>query len=268
MANFETQYDSSSCIEFIDNAVKSDTVHVFLHGIGSGAVSWINQLNAIQDSRIIAWNAPGYSRSIAIDKERPTALDYSARLYQLLETLSISRINIIGHSLGGLIASGFTSTYPEMVENFILANPAQGYGDFDKQKQEEIANLRPTLFQKLGGAKMARQRSDALMYLKNEENTKILEEVMDKITLSGYQKSSRLLAHDSIHNYLPKIQSDIHVIYGTKDGITKPDGMLELRDKYNKTILYPIDSAGHLSYLDQPEQFNKIIKIITSGDPL
>jgi len=36
---------------------------VFLHGIGSQSVSWLNQLETLKGYRLIAWDAPGYGGS-------------------------------------------------------------------------------------------------------------------------------------------------------------------------------------------------------------
>lgn len=263
MTALNNNFDSKSQINFISSGNKANTAIVFLHGIGSGAESWTHQLQAIDDNTyVIAWNAPGYANSAQIKSLRPTALDYSARLYDLVKSLGLTRIHLVGHSLGALIATGFASQHPELINTLILANAAQGYKYFDQNKQEDVANLRPKLLQELGGTKMARQRSGALMHKPTEQNISLLEEVMERITLDGYKKASRLLAHDSIHQYLSHINQPIHLIYGTEDGITKPEGMLDMANKYSNITLHPIKDAGHLSYLDQPEAFNTLTKSI------
>lgn len=266
MRYFDKEYDPVSRIEFIQNDKQLAETTVFLHGISSGADSWLNQTDYFSNNTsVLAWNAPGYGNSAQIEKQQPNAVDYSKRLLALLESRDIQRINIVGHSLGALIAAAFASEYPEKVHKLILVNPAQGYGDFDEVKQEEVAEMRPKLLKKLGGVEMARQRSSALLFNASHNKVRLLEQIMAQITLEGFEKSSQLLARDSIHHYLEKIDRPIDLIYGTEDGITTPKIMFEIEARHKNIALYAIAAASHLSYLDQPEDFNQILLSIIKG---
>lgn len=269
MKHFDKEYDAVSRIEFIQNNKQSDETNVFLHGISSGADSWLKQIDYLSNSAsVLAWNAPGYGKSAQIEKAVPNALDYSKRLLALLESRGIKRINIIGHSLGALIAAGFTSEHPAMVDKLVLVNPAQGYGEFNQSKQDEVAELRPKLLKELGGAEMARQRSGALLFNASDEKVKLLEKVMEQITTQGFEKSSQLLAHDNIHHYLTKIDKPVDLIYGTEDSITTPKIMLEIEGRHENISLHALDAASHLSYLDQPDNFNQVLLSIIKSDDL
>src|SRR5450830_1323705 len=75
-------------------------VVVLLHGISSGAASWLQcALRLEQDAQVIAWNAPGYGRSTSLPHMQPTAADYAERLEQFLEALGITNCVLVGHSL-------------------------------------------------------------------------------------------------------------------------------------------------------------------------
>ncbi|MGP5631985.1 alpha/beta fold hydrolase [Psychrobacter celer] len=269
MKFFDKKYDPVSCIEFIQNDQQLDETNVFLHGISSGADSWLNQIACFSNNTsVLAWNAPGYGKSVQVTKDQPNALDYSKRLLTLLESRGIKRINLIGHSLGALVAAGFSAKYPLMVNKLILVNPAQGYGEFEQSKQDEVAMMRPKLLKKLGGAEMARQRSGALLFNASDDKVKLLEIIMGNITPEGFEKSSQLLAHDSIHHYLEKIDKPVNLIYGTEDGITTPQIMFDIQKRHQKISLHPINAASHLSYLDQPDNFNQVLLSIIQGDGL
>ena len=269
MQDFDKEYNAVSRLEFIQNDERGYETNVFLHGISSGADSWSNQMASLSGkASLLAWNAPGYGNSGQIEQDMPTALDYSQRLLALLESKNIQRINLVGHSLGALIAAGFTATYPAKVGKLILVNPAQGYGEFHQSKQDEVAKLRPKLLQELGGAEMARQRSSALLFDASEDKVALLEKIMAQITMEGFEKSSRLLAHDSIHHYLAKIDKPVDLIYGAEDGITTPKIMFEIAARHQHISLHAIESASHLSYLDQPERFNQVLLSIIQGDDL
>lgn len=269
MRNFDKEYDPISRIEFIRNDGLGDETIVLLHGISSGSDSWLKQMDAlVTNASVFAWNAPGYGNSEQIEQDMPTALDYSQRLLALLESKNIDRIHLVGHSLGALIAAGFASKYPAKVNKLILVNPAQGYGEFEQAKQDEVAKMRPKLLQALGGAEMARLRCGALLFDASDDKVALLEKIMEDITIEGFGKSSRLLAHDSIHHYLAKIDKPIDLIYGTEDGITTPKIMFEIAARHKNISLHAIEAASHLSYLDQPERFNQVLLSIIQGDDL
>ncbi|WP_199507241.1 MULTISPECIES: alpha/beta fold hydrolase [unclassified Psychrobacter] len=269
MTHFDKQYDSVSDIEFIQNDTQGSETTVFLHGISSGCASWTNQMAFFAGkSPALAWNAPGYGKSGQMTQQVPTARDYSRRLHCLLVARNIKHITLVGHSLGALIAAGFAAEYPEIVNRLILVNPAQGYGEFEEVKQDEVAKMRPALLKQLGGAEMARRRSSVLLFHANDDNVALLESIMTQITLTGFEKSSRLLAHDSIHHYLAKIDKPIDLIYGTEDGITPPKIMFEIAKRHQHISLHAIEDASHLSYLDQPARFNQVLLSIIQGDDL
>lgn len=269
MKYFDKEYDPVSRIEFIQNDKEGNETNVFLHGISSGCDSWSNQIAFFAGKTpVLAWNAPGYGKSGQIEQETPNALDYSQHLLALLESRNIDRINIIGHSLGALIAAGFTCEYPEKLNKLVLVNPAQGYGEFEQAKQDEVAKIRPKLLKTLGGAEMARLRGSALLFDASDEKVALLEKIMVQITTEGFEKSSKLLAHDSIHHYLAKIDKPIDLIYGTEDGITTPKIMFELEARHKNITLHAIEAASHLSYLDQPDRFNRVLLSIIQGDEL
>ena len=68
---------------------------VLLHGIGSNAGSWRDQLEGLADlRRVIAWDAPGYGASTPLAAARPLANDYAERLKLLLEGLRLVRRDV------------------------------------------------------------------------------------------------------------------------------------------------------------------------------
>src|SRR5471032_2163670 len=54
---------------------------VLLHGIGSGAASWVQQFEVLGASRrVLAWDAPGYGASTPVDAQSPVASHYATVL--------------------------------------------------------------------------------------------------------------------------------------------------------------------------------------------
>ncbi len=95
---------------------------VLIHGVGMQSAAWGPQVDALaQTHRVIAVNMPGHGGSDAVlpDGELP---DYVAWLHAVLTALDLGPVNVAGHSMGALVASGFAVTHPDMVKRVALLN--------------------------------------------------------------------------------------------------------------------------------------------------
>jgi len=94
---------------------------VFLHGLGASSYSWRQLLPAFAGTNAVyAPDFPGYGRS---DKPRDfgyTFADFAAWLGSFLDALGLSRIGLVGHSMGGTVALGYAMTNPERVSRLAL----------------------------------------------------------------------------------------------------------------------------------------------------
>lgn len=253
------QMADKSGIEYLEKKGEGQ-VFLLLHGISSGAYSWIKQL---QDHsiphRLIAWNAPGYGGSKCLDTTQPMGDDYADKILAFINELDLDHFILVGHSLGAMMASAFAAKYPERVSRLVLVCAAQGYMHETSEMKLEIYERRPKLLKKLGNIGMANERGPYLLGNPSEENMKIVQEVSQRLTLQGFTNASYLLAYDQIDQSLPKVTCPVDLYYGSKDGITPPKGMYELQEKFDKIKLYEVPNAGHLAYIDEPEYFEKTL---------
>lgn len=97
-----------------------NTVLLF-HGKNFPSAYWKGTINALSKAgyRVIAPDALGFGKS-----SKPV-IQYSFSLLallanQLLDTLQVDRAAVIGHSMGGMLASRFALTYPQRVSGLIL----------------------------------------------------------------------------------------------------------------------------------------------------
>ncbi len=93
---------------------------VAIHGFLDNANSMTEQACAFPDSYFIAIDLPGHGKS----DHRPTGvhynlLDYVQDLHSLVNKLAVENVILVGHSLGGIIASLFAGLFPERVSALI-----------------------------------------------------------------------------------------------------------------------------------------------------
>lgn len=86
---------------------------LLIHGVGLNADAWGPQIEALSDThRVIALDMPGHGGSTLTG----TGLsDYVAQAAALLDQLGIASANVVGHSMGGLVAIGLALAHPGRV---------------------------------------------------------------------------------------------------------------------------------------------------------
>jgi pimeloyl-ACP methyl ester carboxylesterase len=93
---------------------------LFIHGIGDDSSTWLDVLASLTgEFTVIAPDLLGHGGSA-----KPRA-DYSVAAYacgmrDLLATLDIEKVSVVGHSLGGGVAMQFAYQFPQLCERLVL----------------------------------------------------------------------------------------------------------------------------------------------------
>ena len=100
---------------------------VLVHGFGAGIGIWLNNVDALASRRpLYAFDVLGFGRSSRPDFSREPA-QLEAQLVDSIEAwrkaLAIDKFVLLGHSLGGYIATSYALKYPQPVVALLLADP-------------------------------------------------------------------------------------------------------------------------------------------------
>jgi pimeloyl-ACP methyl ester carboxylesterase len=242
----------------------SGPVVVCLHGIGSGAASWLDTALLLEPhARLIAWDAPGYGESTPVVPDVPTAADYAQRLHGLLEAMDIKSCVLVGHSLGALTAASAAragSPSAARIRRLVLISPAGGYGAPARaEARQRVHTERLDTLAKLGIAGMAAQRSGRLV----SENASELARQwvhwnMARLNDHGYRQAVELLCGGDLLADLPPAMP-VRVACGALDVVTTPAACGEVAGKCG-VALELLAGAGHASYVEQPETVAAILR--------
>ena len=98
---------------------------VLLHGKNFNGAYWEQTARALTQSgfRVIIPDQIGFGKSSKPDHFQYSFHQLAANTKQILDNLKISKAIILGHSMGGMVATRFALMYPEIVEKLILENP-------------------------------------------------------------------------------------------------------------------------------------------------
>lgn len=97
---------------------------ILLHGWSADLSTWAYlMLPLSKHYRVLALDFPGYGRSCA-QVEGADSLFLIKWLREVTHTLNLSRFHLLGHSMGGQVASEYTRLFPSSVESLTLLAPA------------------------------------------------------------------------------------------------------------------------------------------------
>ena len=235
---------------------------VLLHGIGSNARSWRDQLAVLSDVReVVAWDAPGYGESTPVASARPVAADYAARLVHFLDHLGLDRVDLLGHSLGALVAGAFAAARPGRVERIILAAPARGHRTNPAAPLPPPAQNRLDALDALGPVGLAAKRAPRLLSsVATPDHLERARAAMASIDPAGYRQAVAMLAQGDLRADAGAIAAPTLVLAGGEDVVTPPDEGRALAATMTRARYREIPGAGHLSYVERPAAFNAAVR--------
>jgi pimeloyl-ACP methyl ester carboxylesterase len=97
---------------------------LLLHGKNFNGYYWKDVIAFLTDNgyRVIVPDQVGWGESDKPDIHYSFHL-LAANTRQLLDTLHVQKVCVIGHSMGGMVATRFALMYPQVVEKLIYENP-------------------------------------------------------------------------------------------------------------------------------------------------
>ena len=240
---------------------KKDTVPlVFIHGVGLDHQMWSPQINNLNEFSTLTYDILGHGKTPCI-REKLTLKDFSQQLLDILDYINIDKINLVGFSLGSLIALDFASNYQNKIEKLILIGTT-----YKRSEQERSLVLDRYNQAKLNKpiSKQALKRWFSDDYLK--KNPKTYDLFMDILTKKPEDHKNFIKAYEIFANYkddeqtIQKIISNTLVMTGSDDVGSTPSMSKELvKDLVNSTYI-EIQNGKHLCSIECSDDVNINLK--------
>ena len=237
------------------------TAVVLLHGIGSSAASWGAQFagHLPDKHRLIAWNAPGYGGSVALSAPTPLAAEYAAARAELLTFIGVTRLHLVGHSLGALIAARFAADHPDAIMSLSLSSCAMGHARLAADDRARLLASRLDDIRDLGPERMAQRRGPRLVRPGAPDAVRnVVIENMAGVDPQGYAQAAHMLSRGDLLADVERMPADmpVQILCGALDVITPPEVNQRLAATRPGTPFTLIPEAGHAVYLEQPAAFD------------
>lgn len=231
---------------------------VLIHGHGVDASIW----NGIYASLLVDFTVlkPDFAHTAT----HKTIEAYAEALYAQLQAASIQAVILVGHSMGGYIALAFAERYPSMVRGLALYH-STAYADDESRKT---------------------QRYQVINTMKANGAAPFIEKQLPKMVAPTYPAAKTQSLIDQYRNLpvdaliagmeaiaerpdctavLRQAQFPIWLVAGREDQLIPFEKIQPLAQLSDQIRLVPIEQAGHLSMIEQPEVSLNLIRDFASA---
>lgn len=252
---------------------------VFVHGAaGLGHSYFLPAANEISgEFRTISYDQRGCGRSSAVSLSEITLANHVEDLEGLRKKMGLQRLNLVGHSLGALLAIFYSAKYPDSVASLLIANAGPPFI--------------PEMLEQLGSEFASRKTQQDKLDLKRITNSaeftsrdpKTVEEYFailykpffkDPATLSqvnwNFSETTAQHVVETEEHIVPQIfQQDpvsklseitcpTLVLHSEQDPI--PEAFSQyLAAQIKGAQFIALQGVGHFAYLEDPEKFRSAI---------
>ena len=250
-------------IQYRQAGLGDQVTHVLLHGIGSASASWAYQLGSavgVKDLRVVAWDAPGYGQSAHLEMPKPSASSYATMLWLWLDALGVSSpVQLVGHSLGALMAASAVLQQPERVSRAVFLAPAKGYGDADPAERKKVVEGRLSNLEKLGPAGMANARASAMLSTHAKPwMVDAVRQTMSAVDPKGYAQAVQMLGQGNLIRDVQGIKCPTLIASGEADTITSPLACDQVAHAAQQKRL-SLGEVGHACPLEAALAINQLL---------
>lgn len=222
---------------------------LFLHGWRSEGSVWFPIIPALLQKiscDVYILDLPGFGKS---QTPPPSfSLDsYREIIEAFVAKLGLANITIIGHSFGGRIVIKCVVTYPAMFQKIILVDSAGiKIEDIRLETKKLIAKIVKPFFRL---PLLSRLRQPLYRTIGSDDYlaTPELREVFVKVV------------NEDLRPLFSAIRAKTLIVWGENDEITPRETGEIMQQEIPNAKFTVLENAGHFSFLDQKEEFVKII---------
>jgi pimeloyl-ACP methyl ester carboxylesterase len=192
--------------------------------------------------------------------------EMDSAMAHLLDALDITRVNLVGSSLGAYLAQSFALSFPDLVDQLVIANGFVDVGPF-------VSKLPPaSTFSKMDAATLVEQNLRPLLESPSCDEGQVRLKAAVKAlvgsaqTLENY-KSRLLLMMSAPPLAAPPISPErVMIIDDDHDPILPAPMRDAVRERFARSEQHTIDGGGHLPAIQRPAIFADLLRRRFIGD--
>lgn len=231
---------------------------LFIHGLGSSTRDWELQIPAFSKNyQTITFDLRGHGQS-----QKPQG-PYSMSLFakdtaELIKSLQVGSVHVVGISLGGMIAFQFAVDYPELIKSMVIVNSAPEVVVRTLKERWQVF-MRFAIVRLLGMRKMGEVLSKRL-FIKDEHESlrQMFVERWAENDMPAYLDTMRAIVGWSVADKIQNIKIPTLIVAADND-YTPVSAKEAYISKIENAKLVVIEDSRHAVAVEKPEEFNKIV---------
>lgn len=254
-------------INYVDKGV-GNTI-LMIHGLGGNASHWNKMIETLSiKNRCIAIDLPGYGGSSSVTEiDTNKTLDFYANtIAQLIKSLQLKNITVMGHSMGGQVAMILALQEPSLINKLILVAPAGLETFTENEASLLIKYATPALYESQDSATILRNYK-ANFFKSNQETERLIQERINLKYCQNFKNYCAqiamgvkgMLGHP-VKSQLNLIKQKTLIVFGENDALI-PNKLLHptlsvqdiaaIGKQIPSVKIVMLPQAGHLLQLDQ-----------------
>jgi pimeloyl-ACP methyl ester carboxylesterase len=228
---------------------------LFIHGAGGGQYTWSYQKSFFERRfNPVIMELPGHGESGGKGEE--AIGNYAEHVYSFLKTLGLSKVFLVGHSMGGAITQTLALAHPELIKGIVLV----GTGARLKVLSMILKGIREKFEETV-------KQINQFAYSRKASLDLIEEGVLGMMRCRPEVLYGDFLACDrfDIMKEVEKIKIPTLILCGNEDKLTPVKYSQFLLQCIKGSKLETFPNAGHMVMMESAEAFNeKIGKFIAN----
>jgi pimeloyl-ACP methyl ester carboxylesterase len=243
-----------------DEGDRGDPVIVMLHGFAASQRWWDRVTPDLvrRGMRVIRFDFLGHGRS-----EKPRdgygPEEQADRIAEALGKLRVRRATVVGHSMGGTVASALVQESPGLVRRVAVIGtaPREGYSELPLPGRIATWPVAGELARRFAPDQVIRAGLDSA-FADNIDVPDAFVDDLDGMTYSAYKKS-RSEADEFVEDEPPSKRIErsgkrLLVIFGTKDDIVEPKAADVWAEDVPRARVVRLRGVGHSAQWERPRQ--------------
>ena len=242
---------------------------IFVHGFPFNKSLWNLQVDSLRDHyHVIAYDIRGFGDSETGNEDFTIEL-FVKDLISLMDALKIDTAILCGLSMGGYIALNAIEHYAGRFNALILSdtNCIADTPEAKEKRMKAIENIKQSGVEKYADESIKNYFAPESFINRTDEIAAVREMI---VRTSEKLLCNTLLAlslRKETCSILHEVGVPVLILVGKEDKITPPVAAQLMHEKIKGSVLGIIDHAGHLSNIENPEEFNNQLKKFISSFP-
>ena len=227
---------------------------VFIHGVGLDNTMWYPQKKFFVNKPVLFYDLINHGQSVGGYKELSFEI-YSKQLLNLINELKLEKVNIVGFSIGALIAQHFTENFYEKVNKLVLISSVFQRSD------EQIKIVQKRYSEALNGYSITDnsiKRWFSEDFLKNEPQVyNFFYNLLEKKNNQNFLAAYKIFVNaDNYPINYSNFKMPTLIMTGENEVGSTPLMSKGISKKINGSDLYIIKKAKHGATIEQADAVN------------